>query len=59
MQKAIGEGAHPEWPFAPGALSEDTAQAQEDKDRQRQEDDGVNVHAASLSQSTRRHPSGV
>ena len=31
-------------PFAPGALSEDAAQAQEDEDRQRQEDDGVNIH---------------
>ena len=31
-------------PFAPGALSEDAAQAQKDEDRQRQEDDGVNIH---------------
>jgi hypothetical protein len=31
-------------PFTPRALSEDTAQTEEDKDRQRQENDGVNIH---------------
>ena len=40
----IGRGAIVGRPFASGALSEDAAQAQEDKDRQRQEDDGVNIH---------------
>ena len=40
----VGRGAIVGRPFASGALSEDAAQAQEDKDRQRQEDDGVNIH---------------
>ena len=31
-------------PFTSRALSEDTAQTEEDKDRQRQENDGVNIH---------------
>ena len=34
------------WPFTPGALFKDTAQAQDDKDCQRREDDGVNIHVA-------------
>ena len=40
----IGGGAIIGRPLAPGALSQDTAQAQENEDRQRQEDDGVDIH---------------
>src|SRR5262245_40166236 len=36
-------------PLAPGALSEDATQAQEDEDRQRQEDDRIDIHFASFS----------
>ena len=40
--------------LASRALSKDVAQTQEDEDRQRQEDDGVNIHVASLSYFSRR-----
>ena len=40
----VARGAVIGRPFAPGALSEDAAQAQENEDRQRQEDDGVDIH---------------